>query len=79
MNKKCYLDCAVVGGKKSSTVVAKYNTKVKLMQRTANGGVGGRKSDLEDVLKKKEGGKYCCDAFWVCAVTNADYLQCGSR
>ena len=57
---------AVVGGKKSSTVVGKYNSKKKLIQSTANGGVGHRQLDLEKELKKKEGGKHGRDAFWVC-------------
>ena len=73
INKKCYLAYAVVGGKKSSTVVGKYNSKKKLIQSTANGGVGRRQLDLEKELKKKEGGKHRRDAFWVCVVTDAEY------
>ena len=50
MKKKCYLAYVVVGGKKSSTVVGKYNSKKKLIQNTANGGVGRRQLDLEKEL-----------------------------
>jgi len=66
-----YLAYAVVSGKKSSIVVGKYNSQLELRQSTDHGGVDGKK--LFDVLKKREGGKYRHDAFWICQVIEADY------
>jgi len=62
---------AVVGGKKSSIVVGKYDNSRELIQSTDHGGVGGKHPF--HVLKKREGGKYRHDAFWIITVTEADY------
>ena len=64
---------AVVGGKKLSIVVGKYDDAKTLSRSTDKGGVSGRSQDLNDVLRKRGGGKYRRDAFWICKVTKADH------